>query len=67
MRWGGRPRRHHDVPRSAIAGKPQEPSITEIARIAIAASKSVFTLHGVDASGRAVLRQNLRAATISSQ
>ena len=34
--------------------------MTEIARIAIDTSKSVFTLHGVDASGRAVLRRNLR-------
>ena len=32
----------------------------EITRIAIDTSKSVFTLHGVDASGRAMLRRNLR-------
>jgi len=34
--------------------------VTELTRIAIDTSKSVFTLHGVDASGRAVLRRNLR-------
>ena len=34
--------------------------MTEIMRIAIDTSKSVFTLHGVDAAGRAVLRRNLR-------
>ena len=37
-----------------------EPSMTEITRIAIDTSKSVFTLHGVDVAGRAVLRRNLR-------
>ena len=34
--------------------------MTEITRIAIDTSKSVFTLHGVDGAGRAVLRRNLR-------
>ena len=34
--------------------------MTEIKRIAIDTSKSVFTLHGVDAAGQAVLRRNLR-------
>ena len=34
--------------------------MTEITRIAIDTSKSVFTLHGVDLAGRAVLRRNLR-------
>ena len=34
--------------------------MTEIKRIAIDTSKSVFTLHGSDATGRAVLRRNLR-------
>lgn len=34
--------------------------MNEITRIAIDTSKSVFTLHGTDASGRAVLRRNLR-------
>ena len=37
-----------------------EPSMNEITRIAVDTSKYVFTLHGVDASGRPVLRQNLR-------
>jgi transposase len=36
------------------------PSMTEITRIAIDTSKFVFTLHGVDVAGRAVLRRNLR-------
>jgi transposase len=34
--------------------------MTEIKRIAIDTSKSVFTLHGVDDGGRAILRRNLR-------
>lgn len=34
--------------------------MTEITRIVIEMSKSVFTLHGVDLKGRAVLRRNLR-------
>lgn len=34
--------------------------MTEITRIAIDTSKSVFTLHGVEAAGRAVVRRNLR-------
>jgi transposase len=34
--------------------------VTEITRISIDTSKSVFTLHGVDAQGRALLRRNLR-------
>ena len=34
--------------------------MTEIKRIAIDTSKSVFTLHAVDDAGRAVLRRNLR-------
>lgn len=34
--------------------------MTEITRLAIDTSKAVFTLHGVDAAGRAVLRRNLR-------
>ena len=34
--------------------------MTEIKRIAIDTSKSVFTLHGVDDAGRPVLRRNLR-------
>jgi transposase len=37
-----------------------EPSMTEITRIAIDTSKSVFTLHGTDDVGRAVLRRNVR-------
>ena len=34
--------------------------MTEITRIAIDTSKSVFTLQGVDVAGRAVLRRNRR-------
>ena len=36
--------------------------MTEITRIGIDTSKHVFTLHGVDAQGRPVLRRNLRRA-----
>ena len=34
--------------------------MTGLTRIAIDTSKSVFTLHGVDAAGQVVLRRNLR-------
>ena len=34
--------------------------MTEITRIAIDTSKSVFTLHAVDAQDRPVLRRNVR-------
>jgi len=37
-----------------------EPSMNEITRIAIDTSKSVFTLHGTDEQGRALLRRNVR-------
>jgi transposase len=40
--------------------------MTDITRIAIDTSKSVFTLHGVDAAGRAVLRRNLRRRELLS-
>src|SRR5437016_4722552 len=58
-RWGGRPRGIwcHS---SAVKNTNWRPSMTEIKRIAIDTSKTVFTLHGVDAAGRAVLRRNLR-------
>ncbi len=39
--------------------------MTEITRIAIDTSKSVSTLHGVDASGRALLRRNLRRGDLA--
>src|SRR5258707_2757322 len=56
---GGRPRGIwcHS---SAVKNTNWRPSMTEIKRIAIDTSKSVFTLHGVDDAGRAVLRRNLR-------
>ena len=38
--------------------------MNEITRVAIDTSKSVFTLHGVDAAGRAVLRRNLRRSEV---
>ena len=38
--------------------------MTEIKRIAIDTSKSVFTLHAVDDAGRAVLRRNLRRGEV---
>lgn len=37
-----------------------EPSMNEITRVAIDTSKSIFTLHGTDERGRAVLRRNVR-------
>ena len=36
--------------------------MTEITRLAIDTSKSVFMLHGIDAAGQVVLRRNLRRA-----
>jgi transposase len=38
--------------------------VTEITRIAVDTSKSVFTLHGSDEQGRAVLRRNLRRSDL---
>jgi len=38
--------------------------MNEITRIAIDTSKSVFTLHGVDAQGRRCLRRNLRRSEV---
>jgi transposase len=38
----------------------EEPSVTEIIRIGVDTSKSVFQLHGVDAQDRPVLRKKLR-------
>lgn len=38
----------------------------ELTRIAIDTSKSVFTLHGVDGTGRAVLRRNLRRRELAA-
>src|SRR6266436_1633958 len=59
FRWGGRPRGIwcHS---SAVKNTNWRPSMTDIARLAIDTSKSVFTLHGVDVAGRAILRRNLR-------
>ena len=39
--------------------------MSEITRIAIDTSKSVFTLHGVDTLGRALLRRNLRRGELA--
>src|SRR5665213_3183216 len=50
----------HLVPKFGCRNTNWRPPMTEITRIAIDTSKAVFTLHGVDASGRAVLRRNLR-------
>ena len=38
--------------------------MSEITRIAIDTSKSVFTLHAVDANSRPVLRRNLRRSEL---
>jgi transposase len=38
--------------------------MSEISRIGLDTSKSVFTLHAVDASGQPVLRVNLRRAQL---
>src|SRR5437899_3993257 len=59
IRWGGRPRGIwcHS---SAVKDTNWRPSMTEIKRIAVDTSKTVFTLHGVDDAGRPVLRRNLR-------
>ena len=40
--------------------------MTELTRIGIDTSKSVFTLHGVDSAGRAILRRNLRRGEFQS-
>ena len=40
--------------------------MTEVTRIAIDTSKHVFTLHGVDAAGKAVLKRNLRRSQMEA-
>ena len=40
--------------------------MTEVTRISMGTSKSVFTVHGVDASCRAVLRRDLRRERCSA-
>jgi len=54
----------HRVPKFAVE-QNQEPSITEITRVAIDTSKSVFTIHAVDARDRPVLRRNLRRQDVA--
>ncbi len=58
IRWGGRPR--GILCQGSLSKLNKEPSISEITRVAIDTSKSVFTIHAVDAQSRAVLRRNLR-------
>src|SRR6267154_4341820 len=43
-----------------------EPSMSHISRIGIDTSKSVFTLHCVDETGRQVLQTNLRRAQVAT-
>jgi transposase len=50
----------HLVCQGSLSKLNQEPSMNEVTRVAIDTSKSVFTLHGVDREGQAVLRRNLR-------
>src|SRR5271166_4008596 len=50
----------HLVPKFGCRDTNWRPSMSDIRRIAIDTSKSVFTLHGVDDAGRVVLRRNLR-------
>jgi transposase len=63
MRWGGRPR--GIACQSSLSKLNQEPSMNEITRVAIDTSKSVFTIHAVDARDRPVLRRNLRRAEVA--
>jgi hypothetical protein len=50
--------RHH-VPRSAVTARPQEPSVMETTHVAVDTSKSVFTLHASDPTGRCTYRCDL--------
>jgi transposase len=43
-----------------------EPSEMEIKRIGVDTSKHVFTVHGIDASGAAVLRRDLRRSAFEA-
>jgi transposase len=47
---------------SGLLNRNRRPPVVEFKRIAIDTSKSVFTLHGVDAQERPVLRRDLRRA-----
>src|SRR3984893_18919046 len=55
------PRRHRMCQDEVVEDLKQgEPSMTEIIRISVDTSKSIFVLHGVDASEQPVLRKKLR-------
>src|SRR5204863_1213417 len=54
------PRRHRCARMRSVRPQTREPSMSEIIRIGIDTSKSVFQLHGVDAAERPVLRKKLR-------
>jgi transposase len=46
--------------------KPEGPSVIELKRLGIDTSKHVFTLHGVDAGDRPVLRRELRRGRLEA-
>src|SRR5262252_6438067 len=50
----------HRVPNVGSLTTNRRPSVTELKLIAMDTSKHVFTLHGVDAQGKALLRRELR-------
>src|SRR5690349_7216697 len=49
----------HRVPKSAVTARPQEPSVMETTHIAVDTSKSIFTLHASDPTGRCTYRRDL--------
>ncbi len=49
-----------------VVDQTMEPSDMEIEQIGIDTSKHVFTLHGVDASGAAVVQRDLRRSAFEA-
>ena len=62
IRWGGRPR--GILCQGSAVQLNKEPSMVEITRVAIDTSKSVFTIHAVDARDCPVQRRNLRRGDV---
>src|SRR5215218_9899653 len=58
------PRRHRCARMRSLRSQTREPSMSEIIRIGMDTSKTVFQLHGVDAVEQPVLRRKLRRRAV---
>src|SRR5678809_1062310 len=66
MVWTAPARRHRSAIAWSLRATPQreEPSMTKVITIGLDLGKNVFQVHGVDASGAAVLRRRLRRGEV---